>query len=190
MNRRLCLPLAGAERAKPSNTRLWMLGCMSNQQVQYLINEIALGALATLDVAGSATNIDSSRLAGMRLSKMKYAVTYKDKTASEGPLLLGLASVDLSNAEIAEALVADPQSPRDQPAFERGNRQVFPLALLPASVKVAGDEIQVFRSARYPWKRILEGNGLKYFIQNLDGSTLTTGALVTVFTAVVGTWDD
>ncbi len=163
---------------------------MGNQQVQYLINEITVGALTTLAVAGSSTMIDSSRLAGMRIKKMKYAVQYKDKTASEGPLLLGMASVDLSNAEIAEALVADPQSPRDQPAAEQANRQVFPLAMLPASVEVAGNEIQALRSLRYPWKRILEGNGLKYFVQNLDGSTLTSGTLVTVFTAVVGTWDD
>ncbi len=126
----------------------------------------------------------------MRIKKMKYSVAYKDKTASEGPLLLGLASVDLSNAEIAEALVADPQSPRDQPASEQANRQVFPLALLPASVEAATQEVQPLRGVRYPWKRILEGNGLKYFIQNLDGSTLTTGTLVTVFTSVVGTWDD
>ncbi len=163
---------------------------MGNQQVQHIVAEIALGALATLAVQGGALPIDSARLAGMRIKKMKYAVVYKDKTASEGPLLLGMASVDLTNAEIAEALVADPQSPRDQPAAEQGNRQVFPMALLPASAEVASQETQPLRSIRYPWKRILEGNGLKLFVQNLDGSTLTTGCLVTVFISVVGTWDD
>ncbi len=163
---------------------------MGNQQVQYLTNEVTIGALATLAVAGSSTNIDSARLAGMRIKKMKYAVTYKDKTAGEGPLLVGLASVDLSNVEIQEALAADPQSPRDQPAAEQANRQVFPLVMLPASNDVASQAQVPLRSLRYPWKRILEGNGLKFWVQNLDGSTLTTGGLVTIFTAVVGTWDD
>jgi len=162
---------------------------MSNQQVQHIIAEITVGALTTLSVAGAALAIDAARKQGVRIKKMKYAVTYKDKTAGEGPLLFGLASVDLTNAEIAEALIADPQSARDSPSNEEANRQVFPLQLLPASAEVATQEHQPMRSVRYPWKRILIGNGLKAFVANLDGSTLTTGTLVSVFISVVQDWD-
>ncbi len=157
--------------------------------MQYLITEVTLGALATLAVAGSATIIDASRLSGMRIKKAKYGVTFKNKTAGEGPLLVGMASVDLSNAEIAEALVADPQSPRDAPANEQGNRQVFPLAILPAGL-VDAEETQHLRTLRYPWKRIMEGNGLKMFVFNMDTATLTTGCVVNFVVPVVGTWDD
>jgi len=148
-----------------------------------------VGALATLSVAGSATIIDSARLAGMRITKAKVAITFKNKTAGEGPLLAGMASVDLSNAEIAEALVADPQSARDSPANERANRQVYPIAMLPAGL-VDAEEVQYLRTLRYPWKRIMEGNGLKMFVFNMDMATLTTGTIVNFVVPVVGTWDD
>ncbi len=162
---------------------------MGNQQVQYLISEVALGALATLSVAGTATIIDAARLQGMRIKKAKVGVTFKDKTAGEGPLLVGMASVDLSNAEIAEALVADPQSARDSPANERANRQIYPIAMLPAGLAHA-EEVQYLRTLRYPWKRIMEGNGLKMFVFNMDTATLTTGCVVNFVIPVVGNWDD
>ncbi len=160
---------------------------MSRQQVQYLISEVALSTLANLTAISVATLIDTSRLQGMRLKQLKAAVSYKGKTVGEGPLMYGLCSQDLTNAEIAEALIADPQQIQDEPANEQGNRKVFPLGVIEAGL--AADEAnQPLRDVRYPWKMIEESQGIKFWVFNIDGNALTTGTEVTFTAAVVGEW--
>ncbi len=152
----------------------------SRQQVQYGHDTIAVGALATLSVATAALNIDGNRLQGVRLKQFKYAPSISAKTNTEGPLIIGL-SVGLSAAEIAEALLADPQGIMDEPAGERGNRRVFPLFTVGRNQNASGDagtQINAYRNVRFPWKEIPEGVNMFWFAMNLDTSTLTTGMLV------------
>lgn len=157
------------------------------QQVQYLIVEVALGTLANLTVTGATTQIDASRDNGMRIKQLKAAVSFKGKTAGEGPLIAGLCAQDLTNAEIAEALVADPQKTVDTPSSEQGNRRVFPIWNIGPGL-VADDSITELKEVHYPWKMIGEDEGLKFFVMNNDGSSLTTGTTMTLFAAVVGEW--
>ncbi len=158
------------------------------QQVQYINDNVIVANLATTKVQGQAIAIDGSRTQGVRIKKMMGAVTWEGKTTIEGPLLYGIATIDLSNAEIEEALEADPQGENDQPASDQGNRQVFPLGLIPASVLISAAHTQHYRRWNWPWKTIPEGSGLKFWVQNLDSATLTTGTLVNFSCVIVQEW--
>ena len=160
---------------------------MGRQQVQHSIVELGLGALATLGVASANLPIDNARENGTRLKKWNYAITWKDKTSLEGPIRWGFAR-GLTSTEIKEALDADPSGLIDIPATEQANRDVIPMGVIPAGVAVASEEQQIMRSARFPWKETPEGTGLQLWAQNIDGSTLTTGMLVTLSSSFVFDW--
>ena len=160
---------------------------MSRQQVQHIVAEIALSTLASLTAIAVILTPDSSRDQGVRIKQLKLACTYKGKTAGEGPLMVGLCDSNLSVAEIAEALVADPQHVGDVPATEQGNRRVFPIWNIGPAL-VAGDSVEGFEDVHYPWKTMEEGIGLKLFVFNADGSALTTGTIVTVTGSTVQEW--
>ncbi len=160
---------------------------MSRQQIQYINVEVVLSTLATLTAITGATAIDAGRLQGVRLKKMKLACSYKGKTAGEGPLVVGLCDTTLSVAEIAEAILADPQGVAEVPATEQGNRRVFPIWNIGPGL-VADDAIQMYREVHFPWKDWPEDKGIKVFVFNNDGSNLTTGTTVTVFGPVVQEW--
>ncbi len=158
------------------------------QQVQHINRSVTVGALATITVAGSATNIDAARLQGVRIKKIRGNVSWFGKTTLEGPVMYGLASIDLSNSEIAEALNADPQSENDQPASDRGNRKVVPMGIIPRATEVDGRNMRSFMNITWPWKVIPVGSGLKIWVFNLDTSTLTTGMEVKFNLAIVQEW--
>ncbi len=160
---------------------------MSRQQVQHIVSEVALGTLANLTAIAIALTPDASREQGARIKQLKLAISYKGKTAGEGPLIVGLCDSNLSVAEIAEAILADPQHVADVPATEQGNRRVFPIWIIPAGL-TADDRIQKTEEVHYPWKDMEESQGLKFWVFNADGNALTTGTEVTVDGSIVGEW--
>ncbi len=151
----------------------------SRQQVTYLTATIILTTLASLTVLTSNLQIDGSRLQGARIKKLKGLFRIKGLTEGEGPLTIGFCHA-LSAAEVAEALVADPQSMNDVPAAEQGNRHVFPIGNLqePPTDQQVVQQPQMWQTYRFPWKNIQEGTGLFIFAFNRDNSALTTGATI------------
>ena len=157
------------------------------QQRVYIQNNLGLGTLGSDLVLKSALRVDASRENGVRITKLKAAVSYNGKTATEGPLLVGLCSTDLSTTEIAEALAADPQKPDDVPASEQVMRQVFPIWLIPAGPASEPDTKELVEIS-YPWKEVAEGDGLAWFVQNRDGNALTTGCTIEIHGVCIGEW--
>ncbi len=160
---------------------------VSRQQVQYINTEVTLSTLATATAITGATIIDPSREQGSLIKELRLAVSYKGKTAGEGPLVVGLCELSLSVTEIKEALEADPQLFRDVPASEQGNRRVFPIWQLD-NLNTSNSEVERMKDVKWPWRRMEEGMGMKVFVFNNSGSTLTTGASVIVFGAAVTEW--
>lgn len=160
---------------------------VSRQQVQYINSEVTLGALATATAVTAATIIDPSREQGSKIKELRLAMSFKGKTAGEGPIVVGLCELSLSVGQIKEALEADPQLLRDVPSAEQGNRRVFPIWQVP-SLRTSDSEIVRMKDVRWPWKNMEEGMGIKVFAFNNSGSTLTTGTTVIVFGAAVTEW--
>ncbi len=160
----------------------------TRQQVIHNTIELDMSTAATLAVVVAPTKIDTGREQGARIKQMKSALSWKDKPTTMGPLLAGF-SVGLTNTQIAEALLADPVSDKTNvEASEQSNRRVFPVWLIPAGIAVASEELQELKEIHFPWKEIDEGTGLDFWVQNLDGSTLTGNTLVTTQIAFVTEW--
>ncbi len=147
---------------------------------------ITVGALAAKAAATGASKVDGSRLQGVDLAKMNVAMSYDNKTTLQGPLVIGLA-LALSAAEIAEALDADPQSSLDEPAQEQSRRRVFPIWHIPR-LPTGSDRTHVLKNVRFPWKRIPEDMNLFWFAFNAGAGGMTTGTVVQIEAALVGTW--
>lgn len=150
--------------------------------------EMALSTLAAGAVIKGQLKIDGSREQGIRLSKMKAACSISGKTTGEGPIIVGLCNTDLSVTEVAEAFAADPQKELDTPASEQVMREVFPIWHFGKGVLTGQGDAQPYREVRYPWKDVIEGNGLSWFAINLDSGSLTTGTLVDVSSVTIGEW--
>ncbi len=157
------------------------------QQVQHFNTEITLGALAANDTIIANTPLDGSREQGFRIKQLKATCTFKNKTGGEGPIGVGFAK-DLTNAEVEEALEADPQDQHDVPAVEQGNRRVFPIWTIGEAETGIGQPVYHLREVRFPWKEFLEGEGLQVFAHNWDDTVLTTGTRVHITVVVVYEW--
>ncbi len=154
------------------------------QQVQHLNNSVALLTLADVTAVIVNTNIDSTREEGVRLKQLKAGQRLTGLTDGEGPLIYGWA-LNATAAEIAEALVADPQFVEDVNDVDVANRKVFPVGIFEMSRSNASQEL---REVNFPWKEIPEGATLKWFVFNASGSSLTTGATAHLFASVVQEW--
>lgn len=159
---------------------------MGNQQVQHQNVTLDAGALVTQTVVSQSLNIDAGRISGVRIKKWMASFNHRGFANGEGPVMFGF-STDLSAAEIAEALVADPQGTGDAPATERANRKVFPIGITPSFLS---SEIEYQREIHWPWKEMKEGTGLQFWLFNTGAATLTTGGSVTVVNSWVTEWFD
>ncbi len=154
-------------------------------QVQHGRVSLVPGALGALTATTVSLPLDASRSQGVRLKQLKASYSYSGKTAFEGPLVCGF-SIDLSAAEVTEAMTADPQHINDVPATEEGNRKVFPIWVVPffATAGETGRDTQL-EEVNLPWKELTEGQGIQFFIFNGESGALTTGMGGTLqFTAV------
>ncbi len=157
----------------------------SYDDVQIVLSTLAAG----VTIKGNL-KIDGSREQGVRISKMKAACGVSGEGADLGPLLIGLCNADLSPTEISECLSADPQKDLDTPASEEVMREIMPIWLYPIQAITNSDvnALRTLQSIRYPWKEVIEGNGLAWFVTNLDETTLAGGGLVDIFSVTIGEW--
>ncbi len=158
------------------------------QQRIYIDDVIGLGTLGAGLVLKTATKVDATRENGIRIQKLMAAMTFAGKTATEGPIIVGLCSTDLSTTEIAEAIDADPQKPDDTPASEQVMRQVMPIWVIGTNDTASLAGPYRYEEIPYPWKEVAEGDGLTWFAMNEDGSALTTGMTIEIQGFLVGEW--
>ncbi len=149
--------------------------------------EVNLAALAAGVVKLSALSA---------LAQQHYAIscdlmwTIEDLTAGEVPIVVGLASGDLSATEVKECLEASPTSASDRIPKEQATRPVRRAGVFNA--QDPGATHMVLRNgASFRTKLgIVQSDGvdLNVFAHNKSGATLTTGALLSCFGTLYINW--
>ncbi len=151
---------------------------------------VTIGALATLDVVTGVSKLDTARLNGFRVSKMKCFPKLTGKTTAEGPLIFGIAA-NMSAGQIEVALEADPQSSVEDNQIGDG-QAIWPLGMIPKDATGDGvDGATIFNPEGYEVKlnwSVIEGKALLYWVYNPSGGTMTTGGVIHVFSQFFGVW--
>ncbi len=146
---------------------------------------ISLGALAQ-DIVASA-NITGFGNTKFRVVAADLSWTLNAATATEGPVMVGIANADLSDTEIQEALDASPVSASDIIALERMRRPVRIAGTF--SLAGADETLNDGKAIRTKLHTVLEaGIELDVWARNKGQATLTTGGLVTVLGKLYGYW--
>ncbi len=137
-----------------------------------------LGTLANETALTIGTRIDSARQQGVICDKVKYFFEMFNKGAADGPLEWGF-SYQLSAAEVAETLLADPQFDGNQVDWERVLRKIWPMGYIGFATTVShatpDQSVNVLKTARMPGWHIVEGSSLDIYIFNW-GIALDTGS--------------
>lgn len=157
--------------------------------ILYDVKTITLGALAAADViSATAHNLAED----FRIIKTEYYMSFLPGSfdALEGPIVIGLASAGLTDAEIEECIECDVQDSNDFPDIEQALRPVFPLEILTqqgdgtnpvhGTWTVKGEKV-------VRWTFVNDA-GFKFWAYNLSGNALTTGGLVYIFAKHYGVW--
>ncbi len=150
-----------------------------------------MGSAASNVVVSTSTKVDAARTTGMRIAKIMAAMTYTGKTEGEGPFFVGIAQSGWTDAEITEAIIADPQGPQDGSDQDEAIREVVPIWVIPeggTETDADGGEIR-FRKIPYFWHNVPEGTGISFWLMNKSGGTATTGLVVNVHSVIVGEWN-
>lgn len=119
---------------------------------------------------------------------MDLGFAIRDLTAGEGPISCGVAHNDYSVTEIAEALSASSSTDRgDKVAQEQRKRLVRSVGNFPgiATGEVLNDGKPIRKKLNW---LINESNTVAMWIQNLSGTTLTTGAILECVGVFYGYW--
>ncbi len=111
----------------------------------------------------------------------------RSATAGEGPIYVGLASGDLSVAEIIEALDASPISASDRVAKERSTRPVRWAGVFAVigTDETLNDGKAIKTPLRFP---LANSQNLQVWARNESGSTLTSGQVIEVHGKLYGRW--
>ena len=118
---------------------------------------------------------------------MDITVALRDFTPAEGPIKIGWANDDLTVAEIAEAINAQPLGPSDIIEIERARRPVREFGLFPGLV--SNESLNNGVTLRVPIRRLFSsGVGFVLWAQNRGAATLTTGAVVSMQYRLYGRW--
>lgn len=139
---------------------------------------ITLSTLANDTVLKQDNNVNLTQ--DVRCISMSWIASYRNHTAGQGPLVMGLAREELGVSEIAEALDAAPTSQHDVPAIEHTKRFVRTKGYFDG----LGTE-EKFDEGRVQKMRINmlvpAGKALPVlWSRNRSGATLTTGTIIDI----------
>lgn len=151
---------------------------------------LSIGALVgstAISVASSTTMGRGGTIVTGRLLAQISGLT----TLEGSQLALGIAPDELSDAEIAEALTANPVSPSDVPATEEAAR--YARILEPVGAPQA-DQAAVAFVVDTRWVKLImefqeDKGAYRIFIWNWSTSTITTGAVLKVLVQLRIRWD-
>ncbi len=147
--------------------------------------QLAMSTLAA-DAVFKATLMGLSDDAYLISADIMWSV--REQTAGEGPLVVGIASDNLSTTEIAEGLDAAPAFRSDVIQNERAKRPVREAGMFPglSTEEVLNNGIAI----RTPIRMNLGGGtDLACFARNRSAATLTGGAIVELAGKVYGNWN-
>ncbi len=147
---------------------------------------LTLGTLAANTALQAASRIDAARVQGFRILKTEYFIDVVSMTDGEGPIIVGMQH-NLSVAEVAEAILADPQGSKGiaSPENEQAMRPVWPLGVV--AVDIANQEKAHWKTVKIGWS-IPEDSTLNWFAFNSDASALTTGGKIFIDAKHFGVW--
>ncbi len=158
-----------------------------NKAVTTDVVTIAAATLGALTAILGAGKQDAARLQGMKFKKIRASMEFTGKTVDEGPLLVGYA-IDASTSEVSAALSADPQHRSDPTGVEQSFK-VVPIWHIPKGFSASvGDGNDFLEDIYLPYKDLIEGSTLNWFVYNMDDAALTTGMLVDIAYVAVGEW--
>lgn len=112
---------------------------------------------------------------------MDVLCSLHNHTAVEGPILIGIANSDYTDAEIEEWVEnASRWTRADMIAMERSRRQIRQIGQFAGQVaeEVLNDGKSLRVKLRYA---IYEGQSVNFWAYNASGATLTTGSVVDFF---------
>lgn len=170
---------------------------MPSGRTQLVVNNlitISAGNLASKAAVITNTKVDTNRLQGARISKVKGACHWRSKTDGDGPVIVGI-SAGLSATEVAAFFTADPQKIDDPGSAETANRRVYPIWWIPEAgadqwpTGAASSRIERIINLGVPSWTIIEGEALTWFIFNAGAGSMTTGFDVDIFSIIVTTWE-
>ena len=151
---------------------------------------ITLSTLGALTAITGSGKIDASRLQGARLKKMRANISFVGKTTGEGPLLVGY-TIEATTSETSAALAADPQFNAD-PTGIQNKFKVVPLWVIPkngtASENIVSTDQMRLHDMDIPYRDIIEGSQLNWFVFNQDSGALTGGTIVDISVVTVAEW--
>ncbi len=151
---------------------------------------LVLSTLGALTAITDATKVDAARLQGINIRKLKVAMVWRGKTAGEGPISYGLA-VDMSAAEIKEAMAADPQNAGDPGASEEANRRIYPWGFIAPDTLVEqgyNGGPNFITLPDFPKWSVIEGKALFVYAFNHQASALTSGLVLNWFLRLTYDW--
>ncbi len=137
---------------------------------------VAVGALVTKDAtSGAIVNASDSKYL---LSSVELTYTWELATATEGPLLVGIAAGDYTAAEIEECIEAVGSiNLDDKIAQEQSNRLVRQIATLNPDDVTANDGKPI--KTKLNWV-VAIGSQPQAFVYNQGAQTITTGSALNI----------
>jgi len=150
---------------------------------------LTLGAQGALDVLSTNTKIDGARKQGFRVTKSNWFFQATGKTATEGPIIIGIAC-NADAAEIEAAIEADPQAPSDDDSRGMGVyiKPLFLMGIAQTEFPAAGDAVMKPFTVSYGkngWS-IPEDQALTVWAYAMGA--LTTGTVIRFFAEHFGVW--
>ncbi len=125
----------------------------------------------------------------LRILSIDLIATLTGSTNEEGPIYYGIASDDLTAAEIASAINVDgPLGPGDIGRKELAERPVFVLGAFMPDAEGNGDIGPQNKRHSIRWTFYNNAGGYTYFAFNASGGVLTTGAVVRLQDKIFGVW--
>ncbi len=152
---------------------------------------LSIGALAADDlVAGGMLTASNVLGADYFCNSVDLSMSIKGATAGEGPLLIGIAAADYSDAEIEAWVEAttNSYSPANLVEREIQNRFIRRIGMFDLSNASEDWNDGVPKRIRLNWLMRAGNQGLSLFAYNQGTSTLTTGAVISHSSEWWGRW--
>lgn len=153
---------------------------MSSDRLVIIYDErqLALSTLAASTALVSITKLDASLLQGFRIAKMEGWADLNGKTDTEGPIVFGFG-IGVDATRIKNAIDADPQdgSHINAEAIAQGKEPLWVLGMFSRAEQHC---VPIHFEKKVNWSMI-EGRHAEFWVYNMDGGALTTGATLEIF---------
>lgn len=120
-----------------------------------------------------------------RILRADYYLSLIGATAEKGPLILGLASGDLTGVQISECIGALPLGPDSSEPLEHSHRTVFLWDILGEKSDGSRTTVKGSNSVRWTFG---DPKGWALFLYNSDTAEFTTGATLRGVVKYFGVW--